>query len=169
MHVSKSFDNKGWRPPCLEYDLVQADQTKGSCRLPVWRGWTKPRGSYGSKCWSAGTDVRQRRCEHWTSPSWQRVDWPHSWPWKSKFRFNQLLSLFQAPKETLAKSVLAELPQQVTQYFKQRNLPPTNPAPEWQCETASSLLDSSSQNLSSSTSNGELEDISALVVSLRRF
>uniref|UniRef100_A0A3Q4GR82 Copine C-terminal domain-containing protein n=1 Tax=Neolamprologus brichardi TaxID=32507 RepID=A0A3Q4GR82_NEOBR len=28
-----------------------------------------------------------------------------------------------APKETLAKSVLAELPQQVTQYFKQRNLP----------------------------------------------
>uniref|UniRef100_A0A8C2D3L4 Copine-2 n=2 Tax=Cyprinus carpio TaxID=7962 RepID=A0A8C2D3L4_CYPCA len=27
-----------------------------------------------------------------------------------------------APKETLAKSVLAELPQQVTQYFKQRNL-----------------------------------------------
>ncbi|XP_051916862.1 copine-2 isoform X2 [Hippocampus zosterae] len=35
-----------------------------------------------------------------------------------------------APKETLAKSVLAELPQQVTQYFKQRNLPPTNPAPE---------------------------------------
>lgn len=36
-----------------------------------------------------------------------------------------------APKETLAKSVLAELPQQVTQYFKQRNLPPINPAPEW--------------------------------------
>uniref|UniRef100_A0A671VNA3 Copine-2 n=1 Tax=Sparus aurata TaxID=8175 RepID=A0A671VNA3_SPAAU len=35
-----------------------------------------------------------------------------------------------APKETLAKSVLAELPQQVTQYFKQRNLPPINPAPE---------------------------------------
>uniref|UniRef100_A0A665UYE4 Copine-2 n=1 Tax=Echeneis naucrates TaxID=173247 RepID=A0A665UYE4_ECHNA len=35
-----------------------------------------------------------------------------------------------APKETLAKSVLAELPQQVTQYFKQRNLPPANPAPE---------------------------------------
>ncbi|XP_061825837.1 copine-2 isoform X2 [Nerophis lumbriciformis] len=35
-----------------------------------------------------------------------------------------------APKETLAKSVLAELPQQVTQYFKQRNLPPTNTAPE---------------------------------------
>uniref|UniRef100_A0A8C7PVI6 Copine-3 n=1 Tax=Oncorhynchus mykiss TaxID=8022 RepID=A0A8C7PVI6_ONCMY len=29
-----------------------------------------------------------------------------------------------APKETLAKSVLAELPQQVTQYFKQRNLSP---------------------------------------------
>ncbi|KAM7396198.1 hypothetical protein PAMP_019255 [Pampus punctatissimus] len=35
-----------------------------------------------------------------------------------------------APKETLAKSVLAELPQQVTQYFKQRNLPPNNTAPE---------------------------------------
>ncbi|XP_035498030.2 copine-2 [Scophthalmus maximus] len=35
-----------------------------------------------------------------------------------------------APKETLAKSVLAELPQQVTQYFKQRNVPPINPAPE---------------------------------------
>uniref|UniRef100_A0A7N8WLF1 Copine II n=1 Tax=Mastacembelus armatus TaxID=205130 RepID=A0A7N8WLF1_9TELE len=35
-----------------------------------------------------------------------------------------------APKETLAKSVLAELPQQVTQYFKQRNLPPINSAPE---------------------------------------
>uniref|UniRef100_A0A672HYT2 Copine-2 n=1 Tax=Salarias fasciatus TaxID=181472 RepID=A0A672HYT2_SALFA len=35
-----------------------------------------------------------------------------------------------APKETLAKSVLAELPQQVTQYFKQRNLPPRNSAPE---------------------------------------
>ncbi|XP_077597851.1 copine-2 isoform X2 [Stigmatopora nigra] len=35
-----------------------------------------------------------------------------------------------APKETLAKSVLAELPQQVTQYFKQRNLPPANPAPK---------------------------------------
>ncbi|XP_062922811.1 copine-2 isoform X1 [Mobula hypostoma] len=32
-----------------------------------------------------------------------------------------------APKETLAKSVLAELPQQVVQYFKQRNLPPVNP------------------------------------------
>uniref|UniRef100_A0A8C8CVN2 Copine-2 n=1 Tax=Oncorhynchus tshawytscha TaxID=74940 RepID=A0A8C8CVN2_ONCTS len=31
-----------------------------------------------------------------------------------------------APKETLAKSVLAELPQQVTQYFKQRNLSPSN-------------------------------------------
>ncbi|XP_005997254.1 copine-2 isoform X2 [Latimeria chalumnae] len=31
-----------------------------------------------------------------------------------------------APKETLAKSVLAELPQQVVQYFKQRNLPPIN-------------------------------------------
>ncbi|MBN3321041.1 NLRC5 protein, partial [Atractosteus spatula] len=29
-----------------------------------------------------------------------------------------------APKETLAKSVLAELPQQVAQYFKQRNLAP---------------------------------------------
>ncbi|XP_065812544.1 copine-2 isoform X2 [Labrus bergylta] len=35
-----------------------------------------------------------------------------------------------APKETLAKSVLAELPQQVTQYFKQRNLPPRNTASE---------------------------------------
>uniref|UniRef100_A0A8C7Z2I6 Copine-2 n=1 Tax=Oryzias sinensis TaxID=183150 RepID=A0A8C7Z2I6_9TELE len=35
-----------------------------------------------------------------------------------------------APKETLAKSVLAELPQQVTQYFKQRNLPPANSAPK---------------------------------------
>ncbi|KAG7468686.1 hypothetical protein MATL_G00145620 [Megalops atlanticus] len=35
-----------------------------------------------------------------------------------------------APKETLAKSVLAELPQQVTQYFKQRNLSPSNTAPE---------------------------------------
>uniref|UniRef100_A0A8C6WIE6 Copine-3 n=1 Tax=Neogobius melanostomus TaxID=47308 RepID=A0A8C6WIE6_9GOBI len=35
-----------------------------------------------------------------------------------------------APKETLAKSVLAELPQQVTQYFKQRNVPPNNSAPE---------------------------------------
>lgn len=41
----------------------------------------------------------------------------------------------QAPKETLAKSVLAELPQQVTQYFKQRNLPPINPAPEWDTKT----------------------------------
>ncbi|MED6263830.1 hypothetical protein CHARACLAT_008662 [Characodon lateralis] len=38
--------------------------------------------------------------------------------------------IHKAPKETLAKSVLAELPQQVTQYFKQRNLPPINPAPE---------------------------------------
>lgn len=37
----------------------------------------------------------------------------------------------QAPKETLAKSVLAELPQQVTQYFKQRNVLPINTAPEW--------------------------------------
>ncbi|KAF3854432.1 hypothetical protein F7725_022487 [Dissostichus mawsoni] len=35
-----------------------------------------------------------------------------------------------APKETLAKSVLAELPQQVTQYFKQRNVPPANSAPK---------------------------------------
>ncbi|MBN3292527.1 CPNE2 protein, partial [Polypterus senegalus] len=34
-----------------------------------------------------------------------------------------------APKETLAKSVLAELPQQVTQYFKQRNLAPINSEP----------------------------------------
>nr|XP_023683087.1 copine-2-like isoform X2 [Paramormyrops kingsleyae]XP_023683088.1 copine-2-like isoform X2 [Paramormyrops kingsleyae]XP_023683089.1 copine-2-like isoform X2 [Paramormyrops kingsleyae] len=31
-----------------------------------------------------------------------------------------------APKETLAKTVLAELPQQVTQYFKQRDLAPRN-------------------------------------------
>ncbi|NXU81592.1 CPNE2 protein, partial [Oreotrochilus melanogaster] len=29
-----------------------------------------------------------------------------------------------APKETLAKAVLAELPQQVVQYFKHQNLPP---------------------------------------------
>uniref|UniRef100_A0A8C2JQL4 Copine-2 n=1 Tax=Cyprinus carpio TaxID=7962 RepID=A0A8C2JQL4_CYPCA len=35
-----------------------------------------------------------------------------------------------APKETLAKSVLAELPQQVTQYFKQKNLSPSNTLPE---------------------------------------
>nr|XP_023675549.1 copine-2-like isoform X1 [Paramormyrops kingsleyae]XP_023675550.1 copine-2-like isoform X1 [Paramormyrops kingsleyae] len=35
-----------------------------------------------------------------------------------------------APKETLAKSVLAELPQQVTEYFKQRNLSPSNWAAE---------------------------------------
>uniref|UniRef100_A0A8C9WD08 Copine-2 n=1 Tax=Scleropages formosus TaxID=113540 RepID=A0A8C9WD08_SCLFO len=35
-----------------------------------------------------------------------------------------------APKETLAKSVLAELPQQVTQYFKQRNLAPKNSTPD---------------------------------------
>uniref|UniRef100_A0A671M8Q5 Copine-2-like n=1 Tax=Sinocyclocheilus anshuiensis TaxID=1608454 RepID=A0A671M8Q5_9TELE len=35
-----------------------------------------------------------------------------------------------APKETLAKSVLAELPQQVTQDFKQRNLSPSNTMPE---------------------------------------
>uniref|UniRef100_A0A8C1XCS6 Copine-2 n=1 Tax=Cyprinus carpio TaxID=7962 RepID=A0A8C1XCS6_CYPCA len=35
-----------------------------------------------------------------------------------------------APKETLAKSVLAELPQQVTQYFKQKNLSPSNTMPE---------------------------------------
>ncbi|XP_078256416.1 copine-2 [Rhinoraja longicauda] len=34
-----------------------------------------------------------------------------------------------APKETLAKSVLAELPQQVVQYFKQRTLPPVNSDP----------------------------------------
>ncbi|NXD72272.1 CPNE2 protein, partial [Eolophus roseicapillus] len=31
-----------------------------------------------------------------------------------------------APKETLAKAVLAELPQQVVQYFKHQNLPPIN-------------------------------------------
>ncbi|XP_066569603.1 copine-2 [Amia ocellicauda] len=35
-----------------------------------------------------------------------------------------------APKETLAKSVLAELPHQVTQYFKQRNLTPSSAEPE---------------------------------------
>uniref|UniRef100_A0A4W3J2S6 Copine-2 n=1 Tax=Callorhinchus milii TaxID=7868 RepID=A0A4W3J2S6_CALMI len=34
-----------------------------------------------------------------------------------------------APKETLAKSVLAELPQQVVQHFKQRNVPPVNSDP----------------------------------------
>ncbi|NXF36036.1 CPNE2 protein, partial [Nyctibius bracteatus] len=34
-----------------------------------------------------------------------------------------------APKETLAKAVLAELPQQVVQYFKHRNLPPINSEP----------------------------------------
>ncbi|KAH0619474.1 hypothetical protein JD844_000129 [Phrynosoma platyrhinos] len=34
-----------------------------------------------------------------------------------------------APKETLAKAVLAELPQQVVQYFKQQNLPPINSEP----------------------------------------
>ncbi|NXP35028.1 CPNE2 protein, partial [Leiothrix lutea] len=33
------------------------------------------------------------------------------------------------PKETLAKAVLAELPQQVVQYFKQQNLPPINSEP----------------------------------------
>lgn len=32
----------------------------------------------------------------------------------------------QAPKETLAKAVLAELPQQVVQYFKHQNVPPIN-------------------------------------------
>lgn len=36
---------------------------------------------------------------------------------------------FQAPKETLAKAVLAELPQQVVQYFKHQNLPPINSEP----------------------------------------
>ncbi|MBN3285758.1 CPNE2 protein, partial [Polyodon spathula] len=35
-----------------------------------------------------------------------------------------------APKETLAKSVLAELPQQVSQYFKQKNLTPCSSDPE---------------------------------------
>lgn len=35
----------------------------------------------------------------------------------------------QAPKETLAKAVLAELPQQVVQYFKHQNLPPINSEP----------------------------------------
>lgn len=44
----------------------------------------------------------------------------------------------QAPKETLAKSVLAELPQQVTQYFKQRNLSPRNTMAEWKFEAWSS-------------------------------
>ncbi|KAL7978715.1 hypothetical protein Chor_013204 [Crotalus horridus] len=34
-----------------------------------------------------------------------------------------------APKETLAKAVLAELPQQVVQYFKHQNLPPLNSEP----------------------------------------
>ncbi|XP_040471618.1 copine-2 isoform X3 [Falco naumanni] len=34
-----------------------------------------------------------------------------------------------APKETLAKAVLAELPQQVVQYFKHQNLPPINTEP----------------------------------------
>ncbi|XP_009075009.1 PREDICTED: copine-2-like, partial [Acanthisitta chloris] len=33
------------------------------------------------------------------------------------------------PKETLAKAVLAELPQQVVQYFKHQNLPPINSEP----------------------------------------
>lgn len=57
--------------------------------------------------------------------------------------------LWQAPKETLAKSVLAELPQQVTQYFKQRNLPPINPAPEWNTlkTGASTLYNSSTEPL----------------------
>lgn len=35
----------------------------------------------------------------------------------------------QVPKETLAKAVLAELPQQVVQYFKHQNLPPINSEP----------------------------------------
>uniref|UniRef100_A0A4X2LCC3 Copine-2 n=1 Tax=Vombatus ursinus TaxID=29139 RepID=A0A4X2LCC3_VOMUR len=34
-----------------------------------------------------------------------------------------------APKETLAKAVLAELPQQVVQYFKHKNLPPSSCEP----------------------------------------
>ncbi|XP_029464589.1 copine-2 isoform X2 [Rhinatrema bivittatum] len=34
-----------------------------------------------------------------------------------------------APKETLAKAVLAELPQQVVQYFKHQNLPPVHSEP----------------------------------------
>ncbi|XP_061449729.1 copine-2 isoform X2 [Rhineura floridana] len=34
-----------------------------------------------------------------------------------------------APKETLAKAVLAELPQQVVQYFRHQNLPPVNSEP----------------------------------------
>ncbi|XP_037734137.1 copine-2 isoform X2 [Chelonia mydas] len=34
-----------------------------------------------------------------------------------------------APKETLAKAVLAELPQQVVQYFKHQNLPPLSSEP----------------------------------------
>ncbi|XP_030897461.1 copine-2 [Leptonychotes weddellii] len=34
-----------------------------------------------------------------------------------------------AAKETLAKAVLAELPQQVVQYFKHKNLPPTHSEP----------------------------------------
>lgn len=63
------------------------------------------------------------------------------------------LFLWQAPKETLAKSVLAELPQQVTQYFKQRNLPPINPAPEWDAPKtrAPTLYNSSTKPLFSLT------------------
>lgn len=65
------------------------------------------------------------------------------------------LFLRQAPKETLAKSVLAELPQQVTQYFKQRNVPPINPAPEWDAvkTRAYRLYNSSTKPVFSLTAN----------------
>lgn len=70
-----------------------------------------------------------------------RQPWPSSapwWLWDSESRTCTLISssfLFlptwtpQAAKETLAKAVLAELPQQVVQYFKHKNLPPTNSEP----------------------------------------
>lgn len=59
--------------------------------------------------------------------------------WRQLTDITCLCLLFsQAPKETLAKSVLAELPQQVTQYFKQRNLSPRNMMPEWKFEAWSS-------------------------------
>lgn len=44
-------------------------------------------------------------------------------------RFDTVALVFQAPKETLAKAVLAELPQQVVQYFKHQSLPPINSEP----------------------------------------
>lgn len=67
------------------------------------------------------------------------------------FSFVNVLScsfFSQAPKETLAKSVLAELPQQVTQYFKQRNLPPSNQAPEWDTPEEPTCCTIAQQNLS---------------------